>query len=109
LHHLQDGGGWVDEPWETPDPDAVDDSLKELLITWSPDSPVQACWHHYLEVDPTAQQKMRGHQMIALARYARQPITSWEGRDVSELKFWYQQLKELMDAENETGKMIEDR
>lgn len=106
--HLQERGGWVDEPWETADPDDVEDTVKDLMVAWS-GTPVDAFWHHIMSIDPLELTNLRGHQMMALARYARQPLHGWDDVDVTELRFWYRQLKELMQMEAEASNITEDR
>ncbi len=106
--HLQERGGWVDEPWEIADPDDVEDTVKALMVAWS-GTPVDAFWYHIMHVDPLELGEIRGHQLMALARYARQSLFGWDDVDVTEVRFWYRQLKELMKLEAEASKVTEDR
>jgi hypothetical protein len=78
------------------------------MVQWS-GSGVDSFWHHLINIDPVALQKTRDHQKIALARYARQPLSMWDGRDVNELRRWYWALKDLLDQENEVAGAVEDR
>ena len=108
MLHLQDVGGWVDEPWETPDPDDVEDTLKELMVSWT-GTGTDAFWHHLLVRDPVEFENLRRHQMMALGRYGRQPISMWDEFDVTELDAWYAELKELITREGAASKAAEDR
>lgn len=91
----QDVGGWVEEAWETPDPDVVADSM-EILAT-CPESPV---WQYFLEMDPVELEKMSRYRKIALARYGRQSLFQWDDIEVNEIRSWYVALKGLLDDES---------
>lgn len=109
MRDLQDCcGGWVAEPWETPDPDDVDDSLEALMLIRR-GSAVDAFWHHLIDVNPEERMKLRRHQIMVLARYARAPLLGWDDQDVQDLRSWYEELSELMGAESDAGRLIEDR
>lgn len=90
-----------------PHPDDVDDALSGLLMVWHGGEGSDAYWTHHLEQDPGEMEKFRRHQIMALARYARAPLLEWGGVDVSELRAWYDELKELLQAEKKTN--LEDQ
>jgi hypothetical protein len=104
LLHLQECRGSVEDPWETPDPDDVEDSLKGvagepgLMVTWT-ETPVQACWNSIIQIDPVELEKLRMHQKMALARYGRQSLLQWGDTDVIEIRGWYEALRDLMKME----------
>lgn len=108
MLRLQERGGWVDEPWETPDPDDVHDDLKVLMTAWTGGG-VDSFWSQLLNLDPEELGKLRRHQMMALARYGRQSLLDWEDRETNELRSWYEELRLLMEAESTAGKVVEDR
>jgi hypothetical protein len=46
--------------------------------------------------------------MMALARYARQPLGQWEEVGVDELDAWYGELGELLKRENAPSPLVEE-
>lgn len=98
MRGLQVSGGWLEDPWDVPDPDEVQDTFKKLFVHYS-DSAINACWAHILDIDAVELTNVRGHQKMALARYGRQSLLQWGDVDITELRFWYEQLKTLMEQE----------
>jgi hypothetical protein len=93
--------------WDVPHPDAVEDALKTVMPTWS-GTGMDAFWVHLLELDPRELEKTRRHQMMALARYGRQPLLAWDDVLVTELRAWYGTLAEMLTQEAE-ARVTEDR
>lgn len=85
----------------------MNDAMQGVVKVWS-DGGSPAWWPHLLLLDPAEQEKIRRHQIIALARYGRQPISEWLDADVQELRAWYESLAELMKAEAEATRHHED-
>ena len=65
-------------------------------------------WHHLLVLDPNELEKFRRHQIVALARYARAPLLAWDDVATTELRVWYDELKELLAQENAASRKMED-
>lgn len=105
-----DGRGWVDHPWETPDPDEVEESLRKLNIG-ATGSWFDCSWHLLIEIDPDVQLRFRAKQKAYLARYGRQGWYTWENREVSELDEAYREIGAIVEEENVEGGTygIEDR
>ena len=59
-------------------------------------------------LDPEVLVKLRRHQIMALARYARAPLLGWDDVDVTEVRAWYDELKELMKLESAASKTMEN-
>ena len=78
------------------------------MVHWSGGS-TDAVWTHMLFLDPEELEKLRRHQMMALARYARAPLLGWDDVATTELTAWYAELKELLKAEGEASRTMEDR
>lgn len=83
------------------------DSLGRLVRVWT-GTGVDAWWHHSLDLDPEELGRHRRHQMMALARYARQPLGQWEEVGVDELDAWYGELGELLKRENAPSPLVEE-
>ena len=74
------------------------------MVHWS-GTGLDAFWHHLLDLDPEELGRLRRHQIMALARYARAPLLGWDDVEVTELQAWYSELRDLLKAENESSRM----
>lgn len=77
----------------------MNDAMREVMKVWN-DSGSPAWWPHLLELEPAEQEKIRRHQVMALARYGHQPIGRWDDEDVQELRACYEELCELLEGES---------
>ena len=68
-----------------------------------------AFWHHMLDLDPDKLEGLRRHQIMALARYGRQAIGSWDDRLTTELTAWYRELAALLKDESAVQKIGENK
>jgi hypothetical protein len=102
----QDERGWVEEAWETVDPDELDDSLEKLSF-WT-GTAADVCWQHLLDLDPVEIRDTRDRQKMALARYGHQSLFGWDAVDVIEIRRWYQLLKELVESESAQATAVEN-
>lgn len=96
------GRGWVDHPWETPDPDVIRESLIKLNIG-STGTQVDAYWHLLIIIDPDAVLRGRAKQKAMLARYGRQSWFAWEHREINEMNEAMEAIAELVEEENSGG------
>jgi hypothetical protein len=64
-------------------------------------------WQHYVEMDGDELRADRDRMKIRLARYAHVPMSYWDDKDVAELKYWFEKLRELLDLENEVQHVTE--
>ena len=62
-----------------------------------------------LDLDPKELGHVRERQIMALARYGRQPIDTWDSHTVVELQRWYRALADVMKDENAMANTIENR
>ena len=85
--------GWVEEEWETIDPDVLDDSLK-ILTHWEQDIS-DVMWRLIYQMDPFALREMREMQKMALARYGKQSLLQWDDVNVMEIDHAFDRLKKL--------------
>lgn len=104
----QESGRWIEQPWDTPDPDVIEDVLKKLSF-WS-DSEADAYWHLtlYLNVKPDEIREGREMQKAALGRYLRQSVLQWDDVEVTEIRDWFERMKILLENEAPTRSMTED-
>ena len=103
---LRQESGWVEEAWQTPDPDLVDDSLAILAVRDG--SAADVVWHHIIDIDPEEKLLDTARMKMALARYGRQSLLQWDDVPVSEIRFWYDRLKELFENERSPEAISED-
>jgi hypothetical protein len=113
LLRRQERGRWLSdaaEEWDQPDPDDLRDEVHSLSFFTG--TVYDAVWHHTLELDPAKHVKMRRSQILQLSRYGRfggGTISEWDEQPVSELRAWYEALKDLLDAEDALNKTLENR
>ena len=103
-----DGRGWVDHPWETPDPDEVEESLRKLNIG-ATGSWFDCSWHLLIEIDPDVQLRFRAKQKAYLARYGRQSMLQWENEPVTKLNRATRAIGDLVREEGAMDRSMEDR
>lgn len=89
---------WVEESWETPDPDDTDDSLSRLSM-WTR-TIFDAVWTFYYDIDPDELLHIRRKEKMYLARYARQSLLQWDEVEVTEISAWVKVLREVISEEN---------
>ena len=109
LFGRSNGQGWVEQSrrnWDLPDPDQLEDSLKILSIYT--DTYFDAFWHHIVLIDPDEVLRTRKFQKMQLARYGRQSIFDWDDVEVSELREWWDVLKEILESESPLASTIEE-
>lgn len=104
----QESRGWVEHPWDTPDPDAFEDSLK--ILSFFTDSAADAIWQFLIFVDikPEEFRENREMKKAALARYLRQSLLQWDDIEVTEINDWYDRMKILLDNESPVKSASED-
>lgn len=68
-----------------------------------------AAWYAGALIDPFEMEKLRRRQKMYLARYARQDVFAWEGREVVELDRHFEELAAMMEEENGVQRAQEDR
>lgn len=68
-----------------------------------------AYWDHVVRIDPGEHLRMRVRQKAYLARYGRQSVLQWEGREVAELNEHFAAMSEIIREENALSRGSEDR
>ena len=108
MLHYQESDCYRVNPWDTPDPDAIEDMLESLLFYTGTIGDV--IWHHlaFSTVTPNEILEHREMQKAALARFLRQSLPPWEDVEVTVISAWYDRLKILLENESPTRSVTED-
>lgn len=78
------------------DPDLVDDRLKALAF--------QGClWDKVVDMDTSELEESRLDMKVYIARYTGVTPDHWEGREVGELRAWFDATCALVKRENGDG------
>lgn len=107
MLRCNDRRGWVDHPWESPDPEVIEESLK-ILYLGTTGTYCDAYWPYLIEIDWEEILRQRTEQKAYLMRYGRQDWFSWEHREVRELKEACDALNEIMKEENKGVPNVEN-
>jgi hypothetical protein len=65
-------------------------------------------WHHLIDIDPEEKRLSTDRMKMALARYARQSLFQWDDVLVSEIRYWFERLKDLFENEKPTDAVTEE-